>query len=380
MKRHFIALLCLLLAQAVCAQENKDAIDWDKARSLFQRSQRGEKLSAEEQAYLDHAKKMRGQRRENRPETANASKVIFNQAPLSELKGEYKGQDGGLYGKGQNEPPAAQLKAALKAAAAVQPLDATGKPAKDGKIGLVSIGMSNTTMEFKPFVESANAFSGKNPALIIVDGAQGGRDSQSWVEAKEKDERGRSDPWKVLQERMQKLGITPEQVQVVWIKQARIGPARIGEFPAHAKTLEDDLEVIIHQARKLFPNIKLAYLSSRTFAGYANTQLNPEPYAYESAFSVRWLIEKQMQGDAALNFDPVKGEVKAPVLLWGPYLWTNGTAGRKLDDLKWTTEDVAKDGTHPSASGQRKVAALLLHFFQTDPTAKSWFLKSASAK
>ena len=59
---------------------------------------------------------------------------------------------------------------------------------------------------------------------------------------------------------------------------------------------------------------------------------------------------------------------------WGPYLWTNGTRGRK-DGFVWTCADTRpSDGTHPSATGQAKVAALLWIFFSTDRAAKSWFL------
>lgn len=47
---------------------------------------------------------------------------------------------------------------------------------------------------------------------------------------------------------------------------------------------------------------------------------------------------------------------------WGPYLWTDGTRGRS-DGLAWTCDDTAQDGTHPSISGQRKVAAMLQRFF-----------------
>ena len=36
-------------------------------------------------------------------------------------------------------------------------------------------------------------------------------------------------------------------------------------------------------------------------------------------------------------------------------------------------EDLAGDGTHPSPSGRRKVAGLLLRFLKTDPTARAWF-------
>ena len=60
--------------------------------------------------------------------------------PLTELGNEqYKGESGGLYGNGNNDPPAPQQEAAKKAVAKIQPLDAQGKPSPTGKIGLVSI-------------------------------------------------------------------------------------------------------------------------------------------------------------------------------------------------------------------------------------------------
>jgi hypothetical protein len=82
-----------------------------------------------------------------------------------------------------------------------------------------------------------------------------------------------------------------------------------------------------------------------------------------------------MKGDAALNWDSSKGEVKAPVVLWGPYLWADGTTPRK-DGLIWNRDDLRdNDGTHPSPSGQMKVAELLVNFFHSDPNVKSWYLK-----
>src|SRR5205823_5438823 len=98
-----------------------------------------------------------------------------------------------------------------------------------------------------------------------------------------------------------------------------------------------------------------------------------EPYAFESGFSVKWLVEEQLKGDAALNFDPKKGEVKAPWLSWGPYLWANGV--KTADNLPYEEADFANDGTHPSAAGQKKVAERLLAFFKTDSTAKVWFTR-----
>ena len=55
-----------------------------------------------------------------------------------------------------------------------------------------------------------------------------------------------------------------------------------------------------------------------------------------------------------------------PWIVWGPYLWTDGLAGRS-DGLVWSCDDVDKDGTHPSKSGMQKVVDLLTTFFKTTP-------------
>jgi hypothetical protein len=282
----------------------------------------------------------------------------------------YKGEDGGLYGEGRNEAPEPHAAAARRALAQIRPLDAEGKPAADGRIVLLSIGMSNTTQEFSRFKELADKDAKRSPRVVVVDGALGGMDVEAWATSR-RTEFGT--PWEGADRRLAKAGVTPKQVQAVWLKQAKIGPARSGEFPAHARELADGMRTILNMAQERYPNLRIAYLSSRTYAGYAATPLNPEPYAYESAFACRRLIREQMQGDPKLNFDPDKGAVKSPVLLWGPYLWTDGTAGRKSDGLVWAREDTAKDGTHPSDSGRLKVARLLLALFQTNPLARSWY-------
>jgi hypothetical protein len=168
---------------------------------------------------------------------------------------------------------------------------------------------------------------------------------------------------------------TPAQVQVVWIKQALAGPARYGEFPGHAAALENALVKIIRQGYRRFPNLRVAFLSSRTYGGYATTPLNPEPYAYETAFAVRGVIQRQMGGDAELNCEPQHGTVRAPVLLWGPYLWAAGDLPRQADGLLWRRADFHDDGTHPNRDGRRKVAELLLEFFTRDPFGKEVFLR-----
>jgi hypothetical protein len=102
------------------------------------------------------------------------------------------------------------------------------------------------------------------------------------------------------------------------------------------------------------------------------TALNPEPYAYESGFAVRSVIERQLAGDPDLNYDPNAGPVASPWLAWGPYLWADGLTPRS-DGLTWACSELQSDGTHPSPTGQLKVADSLLAFFRWDATTAPWY-------
>lgn len=292
--------------------------------------------------------------------------------PLPELgTGKYQGFEGGLYLGGKNERPKEHDDAGLALAKAVVPLGPDGKPAANGKVVMLSVGMSNTTQEFSAFKRIADADKDKHPDLVLVDGAQGGMTAFRIKDANDK--AGGTKYWDVVDQRLKAAGVTREQVQAAWIKQADAGPTQ--GFPKYAETLRDELRQIVQLMHRRFPNLKLVYLSSRTYGGYATTGLNPEPYAYESGLSVKWLVEEQIKGGKELNFDPKKGDVKAPWLSWGPYLWANGTT-KNADGLAYEPSDFTdRDGTHPSPAGQRKVAEHMLKFFKADPTARTWFVR-----
>lgn len=302
------------------------------------------------------------------PAPAMSGKTSVGLKPLTEMTAQdrYKGEDGGLYGNGKNDPPDEHRAAAKKETAAIVPRDAEGNPAKDGKVALISISMSNATQEFSTFKRLADADADKSPLLTIVDCAQGGQAMAEWAPADAR-------PWEEAERRLRAAGISNRQVQVAWIKLANKGPR--GDLAEHGGKLQKDTTAVIRNAKARFPNLRIVYLGSRIYAGYATGALNPEPFAYESAFVVRWLIRDQIKGDAALNYRPGSEPVKAPLLLWGPYLWADGTMPRKGDELIYERKDLAADGTHPSESGRRKVAEQLLKFFKTDPEARTWFVK-----
>lgn len=279
------------------------------------------------------------------------------------------GHAGGLYPGGSNVRPTAHLAAGLAIAGSdVVPRDAAGGvDLANGLIGMISVGMSNTTQEFaggpETFLPRANADPARNPRLVIVDGAQGGQAAEDWVNG--------TQPWIVLASRVAAAGLSPEQVQVAWVKLANRQPNNLGAFPLHAQNLSADLGSVVQLLRSVYPNLRLAFLSSRTRA-YTDvpTGLNPEPFAYESGFSVRWSIENQIA--QAVGLDYTTGE--APWLSWGPYLWIDGENARS-DGYQWFASDLNNDCTHPSTTGRVKVSDQLIAFFKADPVSTPWFLR-----
>ena len=352
-------------------------IDFEKARGLLQRRQRGDTLTAAELAYLQRAIAARQGNNRGAPgnapsRAAGVARESTGLIPLTELSGNdrYEGQDGGLYGAGRNTPPPALEAAARSELQQIVPRDREGRPAPDGRIVFVSISMSNATQEFSRFQELAERDAERSRETIVVDCAQGGQAMAEWTSPTAR-------PWQVAEERLQKSGVTPQQVQVAWVKLANKGPQ--GTLEDHGRKLERDTLQVLQNARRKFPNLRIVYLGSRIYGGYATTPLNPEPYAYESAFVARWLIERQQRGDGELNWDAGKGDVRTPLLLWGPYLWGDGVKPRAADQLVWLRQDLAGEGTHPSESGRNKVAKLLLDFCHENPLAKSWYVGGTSA-
>jgi hypothetical protein len=424
--RCFILLTLVAVGQTAFAQADKTPalpaenkadgeppIDVARGKQLMQKASSGETLTAEEQAYLDRVKqairkRMAGKRPGAAPQPAATRTIEAGTndwsalVPLTDMTAPYKGEDGGLYGGGKNELPEVQRVAYVKESEKIRPLDAAGHPAEEGKIGLITIGFSNTAIEAEDFKRTADADPQKAPRVFIVNGAIGGRSAVMWAwdgaavlppaEQERLDKemdllhmpkgKRRSSPnlekdtWPTLAQRIAAAGLAPQQVQVLWLKQVEANPKPLGEFPAHARTLQADITAILNIARHHYPNLRVAYLSSRTFGGWSGRESgSPEPYAYESGFATRWLVQSQIRGDAQLNYDPARGAVQAPLVLWGPYFWAQGNTPRKLDGLVWSLNDVRADRLHPNETGAKKTTTLLLNFFKTDAAASRWFLQ-----
>src|SRR5258705_5206109 len=149
--------------------------------------------------------------------------------PLTELgANRYKGFEGGLYPNGKNQRPDVHNRVGILFATQVKPLDAQGQPSDEGKIVLLSIGMSNTTQEFSMFMRMAQGERQRNPKLTLVDGAQGGMTAARICNP---NEAAGSRYWATVDDRLKAANATRLQVQAAWIKQADAGPT--AAFPKH---------------------------------------------------------------------------------------------------------------------------------------------------
>jgi hypothetical protein len=256
----------------------------------------------------------------------------------------YKGEAGGLYGQGKNDPPEMLARRVAAASELIKPIE--------GKIGMLSIGMSNTSLKFQAFMRLAKAHDAVNPALVFVNGAQGAMDATAWATPDQRAKRDAPSPWDVVVQRLIQAHVTPEQIQIVWMLHAHARPERLGPYPRHANQLARDQEQVLQRLNRMFPNLRLVYISSRAYAGYAQGPLNPEPYAYESAFAARAVVLNHLTDESG------------PVVVWGPYLWN--------DANYWHRDDFAQDGTHPSPQGARKAAKRMLEIYR-DGSASRWF-------
>ena len=308
------------------------------------------------------------------------------QTPLTDLgSGRYLGQfQGGLYENGSNFVPFDHAGIGMSHAARIGPLDANGRRSPSGKIVMISLGMSHPSQawcaEQNPAPCNPWSFIGQassDPAvdrstLVLINGARGGQTADTWLTPDRPN-------YDYLRDRdLAPAGVTEAQVQVAWVKLANREPTvSLPAADAEAYRLLAQLGDVMRSMKTRYPNLQIVYLSSRSYGGYSVGPLNPEPYAYEYGFTVKWLIQAQIDQRRSRTIDPRVGDLDsesvAPWIAWGPYLWADGLNPRS-DGLTWSRPNFENDGVHKSQSGEAKEARMLLDFFKNEPTAASWFL------
>ncbi len=306
--------------------------------------------------------------------------------PLNDLgSGLYLGQfEGGLYPGGSNDAPAAHALEGNTRGAALRPLDVFGNPDLHGRVVVVSIGMSTTTQEFcsstsfppcEPwsFMGQALGNPGVDPRVVLVNGAFTEQVTEDWESPTDPNYDRIRDVW------LNPAGMSELQVQVAWVKLINAFPSiSLPSLQADAYALFLGLTNVVRALKTRYPNMQQVFFSSRHYGGYVFGPSNPEPFAFETGFSVKWLIEAQIAQMAGGGVNPVLGDLgydgAAPWLAWGPYLWADGLTPRS-DGLIWECSDYESDGLHPSPTGEAKVADRLLDFLLASPFSEPWFAR-----
>ena len=291
--------------------------------------------------------------------------------PLKDLGARtYHGVQGGLYPGGVNLPPAEYHAVGVMRAKSVQPLAVNGIAIGAGRYVLMSIGGTDASAAWcsPSSAPPCNgwSFTGRavsdpavnHSALVIVNGATPGADFRKWISA------GDSNYNRIRDTRLAPLGLSENQVQAIWITlrdSATDFPVRASASDAGAQI--EHLTRALRALKSRYPNLRLAFISSRVYGGYSADDETP---SYESGFVVKWVIEGSIRDSTA-----------RPWISWGPYPWAQGATVRS-DGLAWPRNDFDSSGARLSQSGEAKLAGLLLDFFKRSPYTRCWFLIAAS--
>jgi hypothetical protein len=259
--------------------------------------------------------------------------------PLNDLAGDYAGFPGKLYNGTNLRPPAYTALAPT-----IIPID--------GKVGLVSLGMSNCRMDWFKF-EDMQRTTGTPMNVTLINGAKGGELAHEWADPNHA-------TWDWFADAIQQSGVVP---QVCWMKCAELPEGMPGIWPEDAIQIKEWFAQTLVNLKSKYPTIKSVYISTRTYGGYVGEgSKTHEPLAYENGFSAKWLVQDYIDGRGVPDL----------WLSWGPYLWADGLTPRN-DGLIWERNDFIRDGLHPTVKGAIKVALRLRIGFANDPSSSGWW-------
>ena len=224
----------------------------------------------------------------------------------------------------------------------------------DGRIGVVCIGMSNSSQECEAWIQllAAGSAGTVNPAVHVANCAVGGHALERWI-----------DPaydgalWgRCLAEVLPQAGLHPDQVRVLYHKAANQFTTipGMGVRPPYPHPDSDffrfreNLGTFAERVPEWFPAVVATYTSSRSYGGYAGNPARGEPLSYESGHALNaWLAQ-----------NPTVAGVRH---LWGPYLWAPdcGTGITNGSGHCYVRTDYVQDGVHPSPAGRARIAEMI---------------------
>ena len=186
----------------------------------------------------------------------------------------------------------------------------------------------------------------KQPGLRLFNGALGQHDLSAWDSPSDS-------AFDTVATRLNNRGLSEQQVQVAWLDAVSIRPSvsLAGGSGSDAYTIARRLGDAIRALRVRYPNLRLVYLGSPTYRGYSQpSSVNPEPYGYETALGVQWVVRAAETQRETGVVDQLTGDLSGVWVGWGPYIWTDGATPRS-DGFYLLKSMLNPDGVHPNASG-----------------------------
>ncbi|MDZ4664919.1 MAG: T9SS type A sorting domain-containing protein, partial [Bacteroidota bacterium] len=276
---------------------------------------------------------------------------------------------GGQYPSGSNSRPQLQLTRALNQANSITPLNALGAvDLINGKVAMIGIGASNPRTEFASFQSYCDTFQCLNKKLEVVNVCKGGIGIQ-------KMNYDTAAYWIKANDTLVAHSLTSLQVQIVWIEQEHTQSTNT-IFPNAPQQLIADYKKLLQIILIKYPNVKMAYINSRAYAGYTDNSTGAglrAPRDYYNSWAVKWLIENQINNVAGYEYAGANANI--PFIDWATNSWANGNIP-KQDGLFWdcVNDFGITDGLHLSPNGEMKVGKRLFGYFSMDTTAKVWFI------
>jgi hypothetical protein len=178
-------------------------------------------------------------------------------------------------------------------------------------------------------------------------------------------------------------------VQAIFLEVSNASPSvSMPDRHADAVQLEVRLGNIVRRAKQRYPNLQQIFISSRPYSGFSTNRAPFEPYAYETGFAVKWLIQAQIEqmANGGTIVDQRAGNLNysngtAPWISWGPYLW-NHLAGSQTVGARWTSADFENTSTNGyfSDRGDAKMTLLIFNHFTLSSFSRCWLMENGTCQ
>jgi hypothetical protein len=220
-------------------------------------------------------------------------------------------------------------------------------------IGVVCIGMSNSTQECSDYIAKLgnNTLTGQSAQVKVVDCAVGGNAIERW-----NDTANDSTLWDAcINNKIGQAGVSLNQVRVVYHKAADQFTTMNGmPLPAYPASGSDYANFIVNlttfagRVTQKFPNLQAVYTTSRMYGGFATSQGRGEPLSYEEGHALNtWLANNTMVSGVWFG--------------WGPYIWGPDCASGDMNasGVCYVLQDFQNDGVHPAQGALDKIAPMI---------------------